>query len=490
MTAQSGLARRSIGGGALWFFAVGASSPMTVLAGGIVTAYATTGVVGVPLSFLILMVALTPLTIAYVAMSRHVPHAATFYALLARGVGRPWGVAGAAMALLGYNAIQVALYGLFGATLAGLVGGPWWLWAALAWCAVASLGVMHITINAQVLAGALVAEIAVIALFDVVAFANPAGGSVSISPMLPDQLLVDGVGGVLALSIACFVGYECAAAYGEEARTDRSVGRATIAALVGLGLFYAITGWALAVVIGPGSVVAASGDPEAGLPFSVLQEHLGTHGFGMLALWMATALLVTSILAAMLSFHNTVARYVFALGRERVLPQGLATVGSGMSGGAPTAGSLLQSGLAAVVVAVAAVAGADPLAVLFTWLAAIAAIAVLLLLVLVSAAALRFFRNGGGGNESAWTRVVAPVAGLVFGVAVLAVTVANLSSLLGVPAGSPLTVIVPGVVLAVGVGGLAWGAVLRRTQPQVYADISHGRPHELAVPDPRLDMKV
>ena len=49
---------------------------------------------------------------------------------------------------------------------------------------------------------------------------------------------------------------------------------------------------------------------------------------------MANLLVLTSVFAALLSFHNGVARYLFALGRERVLPTALSRVGT-RSGGSP-----------------------------------------------------------------------------------------------------------------------------------------------------------
>ena len=82
----------------------------------------------------------------------HVPHAAVFYALIARGLGGVCGVAGGALALLSYNAIQISLYGLFGFTVADRLGGRWWSWAAMAWVVIATLGVLRVVINARVLA--------------------------------------------------------------------------------------------------------------------------------------------------------------------------------------------------------------------------------------------------------------------------------------------------------------------------------------------------
>jgi hypothetical protein len=116
------LARRALGAGSLWIFGVGASSPLTVLVRGVIETYATTGVVGVPASFVLLTVAFALLAVAYLAMSRRVVRAAPFYAVLARGIGGRVAAAGATVALLGYNCIQITLFGLVGVTVA--VSGP------------------------------------------------------------------------------------------------------------------------------------------------------------------------------------------------------------------------------------------------------------------------------------------------------------------------------------------------------------------------------
>ena len=54
--------------------------------------------------------------------------------------------------------------------------------------------------------------------------------------------------------------------------------------------------------------------------FAALAEHWGEDVANI-----ANVLLITSVFAALLWFHNTVARYLFALGRERVLPAVLGT---------------------------------------------------------------------------------------------------------------------------------------------------------------------
>jgi amino acid transporter len=480
------LARKSIGPVALFFFAVGASAPMTVLAGGVVATYASTGVLGVPLSFLVLAGALGLFTVGYVAAARRIRHAAAFYALIAQGLGRVWGVAAGMVALVAYNCIQISLYGLLGASISGLIGGAWWVWAYLALAVVAALGVLHIDLNAKVLAVLLVAEIGVILLFDLAGLSSPADG-LSLGPLLPSNLLVNGIGGVFALGIAAFIGYESGAFYGEEARSAQAVARASFSALAFVGVFYAVSSWAMAEALGtqtvgsgadaaPG-VVSAARDPGSGIPFSVLQEH-----YGPLVSSLAQFLLVTSVLAAMISFHNSVARYVFAMARERVLPVALGGVRAGVRGGAPIGGSLVQTAIAFVVVSGFLAAGADPFTSLFTWLSTAAAVGVLVLMVAGSLAVIGFFHRNARAYESAWQRAIAPVLGAVALLAVLVVTVANVNSLLGVAPGSVLTWILPGIVVLAAVVGVVWGLVLR-ARPAVWRGIGVGEPEPLAVPE-------
>jgi amino acid transporter len=183
---------------------------MTVLAGGTVATFAATGVIAVPLSFPLLAVALGLFAIGYTRLARDVPHAATFAALLTHGLGRTVGAAAAFVAVLSYNCVQIGLYGLLGATLAGQLGGPWWGWALAAWTVVAVIGYRGVTLGAPVVAVVLTLELGMIVLFDVVALTHPAQAEAGawLQPWSPDLLAVDGVGGVLAFGVAAFLGFE------------------------------------------------------------------------------------------------------------------------------------------------------------------------------------------------------------------------------------------------------------------------------------------
>src|SRR5262249_47669716 len=249
---------------------------------------------------------------------------------------------------------------------------------------------------------------------------------------------------------------------------------ATFAALGFLSVFYALSSWALVAVVGPQQVAAAAADPN--FAFTDMQVVFGPL-WGVSIAALGRLLLVTSMFAAMLAFHNSVARHLFALGREGVIARrlGQAGAGTGRGSGAPMAASLTQSGLAFVVVAVFVVLGADPFLTLFTWLATLAAVSVMLLLAATCLAALGFFartpQRAGTGTEGFWIKVVGPLLGFMVGALVLGVTVTHLDTLLAVAPGSPMTAVIPGLVVLAVVAGLVRALCLRERNPQVYPGI-------------------
>lgn len=464
------LSRRRLGLIHIFFFTVAASAPLTVLGGGVTTTFAVTGIPGVPLSFLILAVALGLFVVGYAAMSRHVANAGAFYSYLANGLGREWGVAGSFVALVAYNAIQIGLYGLFGVALSGFMTESfgldlaWWVWALVALVIVGALGQLRVDLNANVLAVLLILEIIAVIIYDVVAFAHPATGSIGTEGLQPNELFVPGAAAVFAFGVAAFIGFESGAIYSEEVRNPRhTVARATFAALTFTGLFYALSAWAMTVNVGPDNLQAAAIEAGPGLVFGPIAQYASP-----LIADIANVLFITSVLAALLSFHNGVARYLFALGRERVLPQGLSRVGA--RSGAPVAGSLLQSALALIVILIFVVADRDPLLDLFTWLSGISAVGVILLMTGASASVIGYFRNRRT-EESLWQRAIAPTLATIILGGLVVLLVVEFDTLLGTDPTSALRWILPGIVFVAAVLGLVWGLVLRNSRPEVYEGI-------------------
>ncbi|GAB3142312.1 APC family permease [Micromonospora sonneratiae] len=468
---DGGLRRGRLGTGHLVFFTVAASAPLTVLGGGVTTMYAVSGNIGGAVSYLLLAAVLGIFAVGYAAMSRHVSNAGAFYSYIANGLGRGGGVVGSFIALASYNAIQIGLYGLYGSIVADFMTAKfgisldWWLWALLAWAAVGLLGLLRVDLNATVLAVLLILECLAVAIFDVAALGHPAGGAITLDGLNPANLFTTGLGAVLALGIASFTGFESGAIYSEEVRDPRrTVARATYIAVAFTGLFYAISAWALTVVTGPENVSATSAAAGPGAIFDTLSRYSG-----VLVADIANVLFITSVLAALLSFHNGVARYLFALGRERVLPQFLSRVG--VRTGAPVAGSLMQTVLALVVVVAFVSTGRDPVIDLFTWFSGVSAVGVVLLMTLTSASVVGYFNRHPHTGESSWQRIVAPALATAALLSILVVLVVNFDALLAPSNPAYLAWLLPSVIGFATAVGLVWGVVLKAVRPQVYAAI-------------------
>lgn len=467
------LAADRLGVPAVVFFVMSAATPLTVVAGVVTTGYAVTGITGLPVAFVVIGAVLALFCVGYVSMARRVANAGAFYAYISRGIGRPIGVAGAWVAVIAYNALQVGLYGVIGAATTPLLQAwfgidvAWWVVALAAWAIVAVLGLQHVDLNGRVLAVLLVTEVAVIVLYDLVFVANPAGGELRFDTLDPSALFQPGVGAILALGVLGFVGFEGAVVYSEEARDPHRTVR--VASYVAVGVIaglYTLSAWAMSVATGPDQIVAQSQTQSSELIFTLAGAHLGTTMVDV-----GHALFVTSVLAAMISFHNTTARYVFALGRERVLPEVLGRTSPRTS--SPKLGSLIQTGFGLLVIAVYAAAGWDPVVHLFFWGGTTGGLGVLALTATTAVAIVVYFLRHPD-QDTVWRRLIAPILAALALITVLVLALVNFDVLLGVDPSSPLRWGIPSAYLVIAVLGVIWALVLNLHRPDIYRAIGLG----------------
>jgi amino acid transporter len=482
------LHRRALGVPDLVFFIVAASAPLTAVAGGQAATYLVTGNQAVPFMFIPLGIILGLFAVGYAAMSRYVANAGAFYSYVAKGLGKVQGVGAAFVALIAYNAMQIGIYGLFGVALGAFMSGylgldlPWWAWCLMGLAVIGTFGVLRIDLNARVLAVVLILEVLIVALFDAAILANPGPQGLTAIGFDPTVAFGAAAGATLTFCVASFVGFESAAIYSEECRDPRrTVARATYIAVGLIAVFYAVSSWLLGVAAGPATITNPERLVEAGFatagapdPTTVLfiagAERLGS-------IWgtAAALLFATSLFAALLSFHNAVARYAFALGREGVIPRIFGTVHANT--GAPVVASLFQSALALAVIGLFAAVGADPLLTLFTWLTNLGALGVLLLMTVTSFAVVGYFRRNPEGELGRWSSAVAPAMAGVLLLVVLVLGVANFNVLI---TGSteaptdPMTIVLPAILFGGGLVGLVVGALLRRRRPEVFAAVGEG----------------
>jgi amino acid transporter len=487
-TETAKLHRRALGVPDLVFFIVAASAPLTAVAGGQAATYLVTGNQAVPFMFIPLGIILALFAVGYAAMSRHVANAGAFYSYVARGLGKVSGVGAAFVALIAYNAMQIGIYGLFGVALGGFMAAnlgidlPWWVWCLLGGGIIAALGVLRIDLNARVLAVALILEVLVVAFFDVAILGNPGPQGLDPIGFSPTVAFGAAAGATLTFCVASFVGFESAAIYSEECRDPRhTVARATYLAVGLIAVFYALSSWLLGVAAGPATITNPEALVEAGYvtagnpdPTTVLFI-AGTERLG--AIWgtAAALLFATSLFAALLSFHNAVARYMFALGREGVIPSMFGTVHANT--GAPVFSSLSQSVLALSVVGIFAATGADPVLQLFTWLTNLGALGVLLLMTVASFAVVGYFRRQPEPDLSRWSSIIAPAIAGVLLLVVLVLGVANFNVLITGSTEAPtnaMTIVLPAILFGGGIVGLIVGAALRSRGSPVYERIGEG----------------
>jgi amino acid transporter len=462
------------------FFVVSAAAPLTAMAGGAPVAMLLGNGAGVPGAYVVVSLILLVFSVGYTAMARHHTSAGAFYSLIARGLTQRAGGAAALVALLGYNAMQIGLYGLFGAAAAAFCTDhlgfttPWYTFALAGLVVIALFGYRQIDLSVKVLAVLVSLEFLIVLILDVAILikgGSSGHGSISLSPFSWSSFTSGSLAIALLFNSASFIGFEATTIYSEEARDPRrTIPRATYLAVIVIGLFYTLTTWLM--VNGQGGVGLQ--DFIGGLkpdPTSFLFV-LGDTYIGSSLTTVMSLLFVSSVFAALLAFHNAVARYLFALGREGFVPARLGrTHAVHLS---PHIGSLSQSGLALVVVLVFVATDQDPVLALFTWLTQLGTLAIIVLMALASFAVAAFFTRHRDLDGNLARTLLAPVAAGLALAAVAGYAASQFGLLIGNP-DSALSWELP--VLIVVAAGLGWIATHRMStrSPALYAQMGRDR---------------
>ncbi|GAB6903255.1 APC family permease [Kineosporia succinea] len=452
----------TLGPGAIVFMVVAAAAPLTVVAGSVPIGMALGNGAGYPAMYAVAAVILMLFAVGFVAMARHVPDAGAFYSYVEKGLGRGPGLGAAFLALITYTAVQGAVYGYLGFALDellvtyGVPSLPWWLWTLAAIAVTGLLGYRHIDLSGRVLGVLLVAEIAIVLLLDLAVVGRGGSDTEGLSTgVLHLDTITSGAPGIgLMFAIAGFIGFEATAVFRDEARDpDRTIPRATYAALVVIGVFYSVSAWAVVSGWGESAAVAQANANPGTMVAVTTEQYLGSA-----AGHVVQVLLVSSLFACVLSFHNVLSRYLFALGGAAVLPAALGRSHSRHH--SPHLSSLVQTGCAAALLAVCAGAGLDPVAEVFAWLSGAATAGILLLMLLTSVAVLVWFHRSRADTRF-WHTRLAPGLGLAGLAVCLFITVRNLPLLVG--GSQTLALVIDGVLVLSVVGGIA----LARVRPGV-----------------------
>ncbi|HTI77749.1 MAG TPA: APC family permease [Mycobacterium sp.] len=420
----------NLGVAAIVFMVVAAAAPLGVIGGVVPLGIASGNGAGFPATFVVSTVILLFFSIGFTALTPFVEEAGAFFSYVRKALGFPTGIGIAFVALVSYVAIEAGVYGLLGpagASIVELFHGPtvpWWVFAAVAFVVTTYLGYRNIELSSRVLAVLLTAEIAIVAVLDLVIVVQGGDHGLSSGIVNPSAIFSGSLGIGLLFALISYVGFEATAIFRDEARTpERTIPRATYAALILIGVFYAVTSWALISGWGDAEAVQRATDSGSTFLADTAQRYIGLLGTDII-----TVLYFTSLFACILSFHNVASRYVFALSQRDVLPASLSYAHG--KHGSPHRASLWISGIVAVSVVLAVAFHLDPAAQFYTWFAGATTVGFVLLLIATSVAVLVFFGRDRRGH-SLWRVLIAPALGLV-GLAIgLILIVANLKDLVG-----------------------------------------------------------
>lgn len=485
--------------------AVANAAPITAMSFNVPIAVGYGNGIAVSGGYLFATIVLTIFTIGFVAMAKHITTAGAFYGFISHGLGQIWGMASGLLAAVAYIIFEASLIGgfaYFAATYVLLPAGITinWIWIALiAIVVIAILTYYSITLAAGVLGVTLVCEVLLLGALGIsVLFKGGPDGFApadTVNPLAAFNSLQEGAfgsgvaAGVAAIGIFfafwSWVGYETTAVYGEESKDPkRNVPRATLIAVIGLGLFYTFMSWMVVVGNGFENVVATSaGAAPVDIWLNLVNANLGSFMVDVYKI-----LLVIGSFACAMAFHNAASRYIYAMGRESVTPFVRRTLGAvNVKHGSPAIASFVQSGIT-IVLCLAFLAFTDvlvpdadgalvstpdlvPYVNVYGLLALIGTAMILIVQTITSFAVIWYFWVKKIHSGNAITTLIAPLVGAAGMLYALYLLWSNRNFAAGLAADSLVFQWMPYYVVGILVIGFVYALYVRSAKPEIYAEI-------------------
>jgi amino acid transporter len=490
----------AIGLAGVLFMAVANAAPITAMTGNVPIAVAYGNGTGAPAGYLVATIVLTLFAIGFVAMARHIVTAGAFYGFVSHGLGQVWGMATGFLATMAYVVFEGSLIGIF-AYFANDALNDWFGWnvnwlvlGIIGIAIIGFLGYYDINIAAIVLGVFLICEVVLLGLLALsVVFSGGGPDGWMASSVNPVEAFTDlpegggfgiqAAGATLAAGSAAiglffafwsWVGFETTAVYGEESRNPKHiVPRATLIAVVGLGLFYTFVSWMVLAGNGAQQSIDLAANDSINLFVGLAEDKLGGAWVGNIYLF----LIVCGSFACGLAFHNAASRYLYAIGREvPALGNSLgATHGKHRS---PHIASAIQSLITLVLTLgfyFLTVGGDDPLQGGYIYqyglLAILGTAAILIVQSITSLAVIWYFHVRKVHPGNIVTTGIIPALGGIGMLAVVYLLWDNLTFAGGGAAGSPFFKAIPYIVVGSFLVGLALVLWLRSRSPAVYQAI-------------------
>ncbi len=401
----------SLGVTAIVFMVVAAAAPLTVVGGVMPIGFSLGNGLGYPVMYIFATIVLGLFAVGLSQMARVVPKPGAFYTYIRYGLGDVAGTAAAFIAVVAYFCAPIGTAAFIGVQLEivaadiGITAIPWWVYTAVIIVVLGILGYRSVDLTARVLGIVLVGEVLIVLILAAAIFFTGGESGFTTEPFTASSVFSGNLGIAMMFAINCFLGFEATAVYRDEAKDpDRTIPRATYTAVIGVGVFYAVSAYALIVAWGPDNVVDEATNNTATMLTTTTRNYLGIVGEVT-----AQVLLITSIFACTLAFQNVIARYIHSMAGDNMLAAHLNGVHA--KHGSPHRSSVVVTAVLLVTLAVSVLAGLDPTAQMLAWGSALIAAGVVILMILTSIAVpVYFYRMKVTGNV--WTTKIAPLAGM------------------------------------------------------------------------------
>ncbi|MFF5537355.1 APC family permease [Streptomyces cinerochromogenes] len=457
------------------FMAVATAAPITAMTGNVPFMVSSGNGVGAPASYLVAMVVLAIFSVGFTSMAKHITSTGAFYGFISYGLGRTVGLASGLLATFAYVVFEPALIGIFSTfattTLKDQTGlhVPWWTFAVLMLAVNATGTWFGVSVAEKLLVVLLATEVTVLAAM-AVSVALHGGGphGFTFAPVDPVNAFKGTSAGLgLFFAFWSWVGFESTAMYGEESRDPKKIiPKATMVSVLGVGVFYVLVSWMAITGNGEAEAVraASSANPLA-MFFDPTERYVGHWAVDVMQ-W----LMITGSLACGMAFHNCAARYLYALGREGVLPSLRDSIGrTHARHGSPHIAGLVQTAVSAVLIGAFWAAGKDPYTGTYVLLAILGTMAILVVQAVCSFAVLAYFRSHHPESRHWFRTFTAPLVGGVAMLAVVVLLVSNMGVAAGPESGSLVLKATPWLVALVAATGLGYAQYLKRRSPERYA---------------------
>jgi amino acid transporter len=440
---------------------------------------------GAPACFLVATAVLLVFSVGYAAMACKVTAVGGFYAFISLGLGRQIGMAMGFGSAVAYAVFEPAMAGGFAyfanAKILALTGTnvPWPLLAIGMVLLIGALTYFDVKLSTLILGVALVAEVIVMLAFDVGILGRSAGTHVSLAALNPAAAfhgfpahggLAAGAAGIgLFFAFWSWIGFEMAPNYGEESRDPKRIVPLSLYISVSvLGVFYTVTAWASVSAYGDFTAMVHRAQTD-GLNFFLIPST------ALVGNWVTVAmsyLILTSTFGGGMAFHNTASRYLYALGRERVLPAALGKTHTTYK--SPYVASFVQCGVGVTVLALFAIfaGSSDPnsqaYGQVYGLLSVLGTMLILAAQATVSLAIMVYFWRHHRADFHWWTTFVAPAFAFAAQLGIIFLGIANIDVVGGGLAIANWLAPMALLVIVLGLLGAAW---LKRRRPERYGQV-------------------